>query len=560
MKELLILLQSRNRMVCFVLFSVILILLAAWMNKFSISYPHIIGIILLTCLINGIFLVFTKQKRCLRTVKHIQPVMNVLLITLGIHYTGGIESIFAYLYLMVITGESIRMGIKRGYVFAVISLLCYGMVVALECADILPHIHTSDFFAEDAFKNISFFILVYTTIITFLVAFLSGYLSEVVRHILQAKNEELAAANQKILLTTNLLQAILDNMSEGVISVDADQIILSANAKGYEILNIQEKDIINKPLIQFFSETLLSSSIEQALKKEKNVSCQIDILTCEKESRAFLAKITPLKEKDGSFSGVVIVFQDISAEKRFFAIKSSLLSIFSHELRTPLTSIKAYTEILLDEADKKRDKEFLNVICDEADKLDMLIKNFIDFSKIELKNFTLKKESINVSRLLDGLIDIEEPRQDKAGMFFDRIKKLAKERNILLSCEAVDKEMTILGDYSQIKKAVECILDNAIKFTPEHGRVTLSVKPGIECVEIRVTDSGIGIDSANHTKIFEPFYQVDSSNTRSTGGMGMGLSIAKGIIEAHGGEISVESCLGKGSAFVITLPVEIGDR
>ncbi|MEK7813828.1 MAG: hypothetical protein AAB296_08715, partial [Candidatus Desantisbacteria bacterium] len=225
MKELLILLQSRNRMVYFVLLSAILILLAAWMSKLSISYPHVIGIFFLACLINGIFLIFIKQKWCLRVVKHIQPVINILLITISIHYTGGIESIFTYLYLMIITGEAIRMGIKRGYVFAAVSLLCYGMVAALECAEVIPHIHTSGFFAEDAFKNISFFIPVYTIIITFLIAFLSGYLSDVVRHILLAKNEELAAANQKILLTTNLLQAVLDNMSEGVISVDADQII-----------------------------------------------------------------------------------------------------------------------------------------------------------------------------------------------------------------------------------------------------------------------------------------------------------------------------------------------
>ncbi|MDI6781821.1 MAG: ATP-binding protein [bacterium] len=556
MKELLILLQSRTKMVFFVLLSIILILLAAWMNKLSISYVPVIGIIFLTCLINGVFLVFIKQEWCLRMVKQVQPVINILLITIGIHYTGGIESIFVYLYLMVITGESIRMGIKRGYFFATVSLLCYGLVIALEFMGTIPHIHTSDFFNKDAYKNVSFFLVTYATIIVFLVAFLSGYLSQVVRHILQAKNEELILANQKIISTTNLLQAILDNMSEGVISVAADQTILSANTKSYYLLNIQEKDIINKPLKSIFSETLLSSSIEQALKKEKNVSCQIDIPLDENQSRSILAKITPLKDKDGYFSGVVIVFQDISTEKRFFAIKATLLSIFSHELRTPLTSIKAYTEILMDEVVKERNKEFLQVISDETDRLDMLIESFICFSKMELKNFNLKKESINISRLMDGLINAEELRRDKAGVFFDRIKKLAKQKNILLYCETTAEEITVFGDYSQIKKAIECILDNAIKFTPEDGRVTVSVKPGVECVDIRVSDTGIGIDPANHMRIFEPFYQVDPSTTRNTGGVGMGLTVAKGIIEAHGGEISVESRLEKGSTFIVTIPVE----
>lgn len=553
MKELLILLQSRNKMVCFVLFSVILILLAAWMSNIHISYPHIIGVLLLTCLINGIFLVFIKQKRCLIIVKHIQPVINILLITIGVHYTGGIESMFTYLYLMVITGESIRMGIKRGYVFAAISLLCYGIVIVIEFAGIIPHIHTSTFFAEDAFKRLSFFMFSYITIIVFLVAFLSGYLSQVVRHILQAKNEELIRANQKIITTTSILQAILDNMSEGVISVDANQAILSANTKSYELLNIQEKDIINKPLGQFFSETLLGSVITQALKKEKMVSCQIDIPLDEKESRYLLSKITPLKDKDGSFSEAVIVFQDISAEKRFFTIKTTLLSIFSHELRTPLTSIKAYTEILMDEAIKERDKEFLQVISEEADRLDVLIESFISFAKIELKNFYLKKELIGVLRLMDGLINAEAQSMDKKEVFFAKVKRLAEKKNILISCEIANKGITVFGDCSQLKKAIEGILDNAVKFTPEHGKIAISVKQKNESVEIRISDTGIGIDPINHKKIFEPFYQANPSTTRNVGGVGMGLTVAKGIIEAHGGEISVESCLGKGSTFVITM-------
>ncbi len=566
MKELLILLQSRTKMVFFVLLSILLILSVAWISKLSISFSHIIGIIFLTCLINGMFSVFIKQKWCLRTIKHVQPVINILLITIGIHYSGGIESIFIYLYLMVITGESIRMGIKRGYFFATICLLCYGMVIALEFTGAIPHIHTSDFFYEDNYKNVSFFIVTYTTIIAFLVAFLSGHLSRVVRHILQTKNEELALANQKIISTTNLLQAVLDNMSEGVISVDANQIVLSANAKSYCLLNIQEKDMINKPIGQFFSETPLSSSIEQALKKEKNVSCQILLdggEKGEKESRTILARITPLKDKDGSFSGfsgVVIVLQDISTEKRFFAIKATLLSIFSHELRTPLTSIKAYTEILIDEVSKERDKDFLQVIADEADRLDMLIESFIGFAKIELKNFNLKKESISISRLIDGLINAEELRRDKTGVFFDRIKKLAQKKNIFLFCETSAEEITVFGDPSQLKKAIEYMLDNAIKFTPENGKITISVKQGVDDIEIRVSDTGIGIDPANHTRIFEPFYQVDPSATRSTGGVGMGLAVAKGIIEAHGGEISVESRLDEGSTFVVKIPVEIGER
>jgi len=566
MRELLILLQSRSKMVFIVSSSVLLILLIAWINRISISYTMVIGIIFLTCLINGIFFMFIRQKLWLELIKHIQPVINILMITIGIHYTGGIESIFVYLYLMVITGESIRMGIKRGYVFTAFSLLCYGIVLALEFANIIPHIHTSNFFAVDAFKNIPFFILTYTAIIAFLVAFLSGYLSLVVRDIIKIKDEELTLAAQNILTTTNLLQAIFDNMSDGVISIDDSLTILSANAAIKNLLCKQAEDIINKPLNQIFSDIPLINTIENALKKGSPVSYQMNILPKEKEPISLLVKIAPLKNGN-SFSRVVMIFQDISLEKRFSAAKTTLLSNLSHELRTPLTSIKAYTEILLEEETKEKSKEFLQIVSDEADRLNSLIDNFISFAKMEFKTLNLRKETVNVSRLIDKLIPSCSDKglsQNKAATECNSyIEKLAKEKDILLSCEIPDNDLTVFIDYHQVKKAIEHICENAIKFTHQNGKIMVSAKKHFEngaaplpVVEIRVTDTGIGIDPANHTRIFEPFYQVDSSATRSADGMGMGLALARGIIEGHGGEIFVESRLDKGSTFVITLPAE----
>lgn len=552
MKEILMLLQSRNKMIFIAIISIPLILMIAWINNISISYIMVILLLLFACLINGIFLMLIRQKLWLNLIKYLQPVINILLITTTIHYTGGIESIFIYLYFMMITGESIRMGIKSGYVFAALSMLCYGMVIVLEFAGILPHIHTSDFFAKDAFKNIPFFILTCTTIIAFLIAFLSGYLSMIVRGIIKMKDEELTLAAQNILATTNLLQTIFDNMSDGVISIDANQTILSANTTIYDMLHIQEEDMINKPLNQIFLETPLMNAIEQALKKEKAVSCQIDILSNGKEPKAIIVKITPLKNKDNSFSRVVMVFQDISTEKKFSTTKATLLSNLSHELRTPLTSIKAYTEILLEEETREKNKEFLQIVSDEADKLNDLIDNFINFAKMELKTLTLKKESIVISRLMDELIP---SCRDKACLIHSKIEKLAQEKNILLSCEMPDNDLTVFIDYFQVKEAVKHICENAIRFTHQNGKIIISAKKYSGNVELRISDTGIGIDPANHQKIFEPFYQVDSSATRIADGMGMGLALAKGIIEGHGGEIFVESHLGKGSTFVITLPV-----
>ncbi|MBU1752634.1 HAMP domain-containing histidine kinase, partial [bacterium] len=219
----------------------------------------------------------------------------------------------------------------------------------------------------------------------------------------------------------------------------------------------------------------------------------------------------------------------------------------------------AYTEILLEEEVKEKNRDFLQIIYEESNRLNSLIEKLISFAKMDLKNFNLKKESVGVLRLLEGLVntEIQGHKDTEQGQDMTEIERLAQKKNILLSCEVADKEMAIFGDYRQLKKVIEDILENAIKFTPNDGRIMVSIKsePGI--VEIRVTDTGIGIDPVNHSKIFEPFYQVDSSTTRSTGGLGMGLAVAKDLIEAHGGDISVESHLGKGSTFIITLPVQI---
>lgn len=237
-----------------------------------------------------------------------------------------------------------------------------------------------------------------------------------------------------------------------------------------------------------------------------------------------------------------------------------LLSNLSHELRTPLTSIKAYAEILLEEETKEKNKEFLQIVSDEANRLNSLIENFISFAKMELKGFNLKKEAVVVSRLMNEIIP---SCRNKACLIPTKIEKMAQGKDILISCEMPDNDLTIFVDYSRIKEAIEHICENAIKFTPKNGKIMISVKTNPEnevtslaVVEIRIQDTGIGIDPVNHERIFEPFYQVDSSFTRSADGMGMGLSLVKGIIEGHGGEIFVESCLAKGSTFVITLPVQ----
>jgi two-component system phosphate regulon sensor histidine kinase PhoR len=555
-RELFISLKSRNKMIFIVIISALLLIGVAMLMKLNIPYHIIFGLIIFACVINGICYIIIKQRLFLKWLKNFQPIINLLLITSGVHYTGGIESIFSYLYLMVIAGESIRGGIKRGWVFAGISVALFSLIVILEARDVIPHIHVCDFFDKNAYKNFAFFMIGCSLVIAFLTASLTGYLSLVVKNIIKLKNEELTTAAQNILSTTKLLETIVRNITDGMITIDAQKNITLANTAIKRLLNISDdKNMINQPLSEFLCEPSLENTIDHAIKKKKSLSCQIEVSQHgNKKGKTLYAKIIPLLDTGDVLSTkAIIIFRDVSEEKSFVTTKANLLSILSHELKTPLTSIKAYSEILLDEKPEEIKKEFLQIIHDEAGKLSSMMENFINFSKIELNVLNLKKSFVDISKIIERIL----PSSDSIPPTHPIIK-LANDKNVSISCEIKDDIPPLFVDYHKIKEAIGYILENAVKFSHKNGKVKIKVEKSqddeIPTVKIEISDTGIGIDPMSLERIFEPFYQVDISSTRTAGGIGMGLTLAKGIIESHGGEITVESQVNEGSTFTISLP------
>ncbi len=223
--------------------------------------------------------------------------------------------------------------------------------------------------------------------------------------------------------------------------------------------------------------------------------------------------------------------------KKLDRLKSDFISMVSHELKTPLTAMRTSAEFLeTGEADDPNvQKEMLAVIIRNIDRQTRLINDILDLSRIEAGKMGFKFEQIDI--------------QDIAKAALENIAQLAQKKNITISVDIPSDLSPVFADREKLIIVLNNLLGNALKFTPEGGNIFLSAKDEQDCIEVSVKDTGIGIEKEDIGKIFDKFYQVDSTSRRKIGGSGLGLSIARGIIRAHGGEIYVESEPGKGSKF-----------
>jgi signal transduction histidine kinase/DNA-binding response OmpR family regulator len=229
-------------------------------------------------------------------------------------------------------------------------------------------------------------------------------------------------------------------------------------------------------------------------------------------------------------------------------MKSEFLNTVSHELRTPLTSIKAFAEILLDNVgeDVETQTEFLQIINKESDRLTRLINNLLDLSRIEAGRMKWDSEPVDLHEIAESALNALRGSAEKKG---------------LVITSDLEEDLPTVGDKDKLIQVITNLLGNAIKFTSEGGEVTVRAsRHDLLTARIEVIDSGVGIDPEFHESIFAKFSQVDSSETRDIKGSGLGLPIARSITEHHGGKLFVESQAGKGSTFIVELPLHVEEE
>ena len=341
------------------------------------------------------------------------------------------------------------------------------------------------------------------------------------------------------------LRVVLAGMSEGVIAIDPRRRLLFANGSADRLFGLGPHavgrlvlELIRNPQIQeAVDATLIASAAfrgEITLPSRENPARSIPrVLAIQ---GAILPGETP--------SGAVLVFHDVTDLRRLERMRQDFVANVSHELKTPLAAIKAYTETLLDSAlhDEEVNVRFLHRIEEQADRLNQLIFDLLRLARLESGNEVFEHTPLDVAEVLESCVETHRGRAEAKGL------------TLALDLGLVDPSTRVVADVEAFHQIFDNLIDNAIKYTPESGRVAVVCGLDSRWVEITVADSGIGIPRDDLPRIFERFYRVDKARSRELGGTGLGLAIAKHVVQSIGGQVTVESRLGEGTRFRVQLP------
>lgn len=350
--------------------------------------------------------------------------------------------------------------------------------------------------------------------------------------------ERLKKSVQELDDRTTKMEAILRGMVDGVLAVDNAGRIMLVNPVAEKIFNINMRDVTGRHLIEVVRNYELNEFINTSLTKGTVSFKELILLPGEQILRVH---ISPIKDYSGRTLGIVAVMRDITELRKLEKVRSDFVANVSHELRTPLTSIKGFVETLIDGAykDPNLARRFLNIIDFETGRLYRLINDLRDLSQLETNQIKLNMENVRLPAIIEEIMMIFNTRLEE--------KKLG------FSTHFPENLPAVKADPDWLRQIFINLVDNAIKYTPPGGKVWIEAVEKGGFVKIQVCDTGIGIPEQDIPRLFERFYRVDKARSRQEGGTGLGLSIVKHIIKSLGGQIKVESKVGRGSKFIFLL-------
>ncbi len=337
------------------------------------------------------------------------------------------------------------------------------------------------------------------------------------------------------------LETILKYMADGLIAVNLSGHIIHANPAAMNMLKITEDDMIHRhydDIIKHYNENLIFEKLRRNC-KDGGVA---DVFIYGRMT--FAVRYDRFKDENGEDVGIIMILQDITERQKLENMQMDFVANVSHELKTPLTTIKSYTETLLcgQVDDKETSELFLGIIDTEADRMNRLVKDLLQLSRLEHKQETWNKKECNLIQLLKTVVT--------------KVELTAKNKNLHLNYIFNDelRIMTVI-DRDGIEQVLLNVLSNAIKYTEEGGRIDIDAVQLNKTAHLVIADNGIGIPEKELSRVFERFFRVDKARSRAMGGTGLGLSISKQIIEDHNGSIEIESKEGKGTKVTIKLPL-----
>jgi len=344
------------------------------------------------------------------------------------------------------------------------------------------------------------------------------------------------------------LLAVLSSMLEGVMVLDCRGRVLQVNPALERMLFIQGPEARGRSHWEVIRHEEFNTLVARVLEVRQSQSGEFTTAAGGQTFRVEAAIAGGRRENEAC---VVLVFHDVTALRRLENVRKDFVANVSHELRTPLTSIKGYVEALIDGVKDQPDQavRFLDIILKQSDRLNLILEDLLQLSQIESGQVLFKVDPVSVKSVVDRTMALIQPIADKKGHHVE---------------VSIPGDLPCVpGDAERLVQVLTNLLDNALKYTPDGGKIVIEARPtdgvrtGVQpqpFIDIIVADNGIGIPAADRPRVFERFYRVDKARSRELGGTGLGLAIVKHIVEAHGGHIWVEGNQPAGTRVVMRLP------
>jgi two-component system phosphate regulon sensor histidine kinase PhoR len=330
---------------------------------------------------------------------------------------------------------------------------------------------------------------------------------------------------------------IVDALDDGVLLLDGAGRLLVANPPARAWFGLPEDLRPGRPAHRVLGASQIPELVERAAEAGAPVTANLTLVF--PEYRTLALRAFPLADR-GPTGRIVVTLTDITQRRRLEVLRRDFVANASHELKTPVAAVRVLAETLLtalpDDPDAGR--RFAERIGREAERLDALVRDLLDLSRVE--RGTLDVEPVDLVGLAKEVV----------GGYADR----AEERRIKLRSE-LQPNVAMRGDRAQLGLLLSNLVDNAVRYTPARGTVCVRLDAGESRAVLQVTDTGEGIPESELPRVFERFYRVDKARARQTGGTGLGLAIVRHVAESHGGAVKVDSELGRGTTFTVTLPL-----
>ena len=358
------------------------------------------------------------------------------------------------------------------------------------------------------------------------------------------RNERILKEGEALRLQRQLAEAnleiILSSMQEGVLVVDRRRAVRLANPAACRLFDLQPP-FVNRPVLKLLREPAVDDMIARALESGQPQEGELE-LTARKAALVLAVNVAPMRDAAGE-SAALAMFRDVGRLKRLEDVRREFVANVSHELRTPLAVFQGYLETLSDTPDmaRKQQAEVFFILTRHSKRLNALVEDLLILARLESGPQELEVETIDVAA------------------FFGEIARdwrlSAGKKGVALKLDVARDLPPLLADSHRLGQVFSNLFDNALKYTPEGGTITLGAATAGAMMELWVKDTGQGILSSHLPHIFERFYRADKARSREVGGTGLGLSIVKHIAKVHGGSVEAESAFGKGTTIRLRLPL-----